>query len=92
LLAQTPRVFGPRIAVARRHAGGIATANLTALLVFSLAPELQFELIHAREHLIVQLLNKRRITWESARIEILHLSNDAAYIPKLIGLVAECGA
>src|SRR4029077_1522404 len=50
-------------------------ADLPCVIVICLAPQPQLELIHAGEHLIVELLEHGWISGEAAGVEPLHLAN-----------------
>ncbi len=51
----------------------IAAADLAGIVIVLLAAQPQFQLIHAGQHLVVQLLEHGRISGEAAGIEPLHL-------------------
>jgi hypothetical protein len=87
-LAQPAGVFGPGVSVAGGHRGGIAAANLAALLTCDLATNLQFEAVYAGKHLRVQLLDESRIAREATRIDGLHLADQALDIAQSGGLIA----
>src|ERR1700693_268280 len=87
-LAQPTGVFSPGFSVTGGHLGGIAAANLAALLIFGLAANLQFQAINASEHLRVQLLDQGRITREAAWVDGLHLADEALDVTERGGLIA----
>src|SRR5260370_1720242 len=75
ILAQATEIIRHGILISRGNRQRIAAANLPGVAVVLLPAQPQLELIHAGEHLIVQLLEHGRISREAAGIQALHLAD-----------------
>src|SRR5260370_19378208 len=89
ILAQATEVIRDGILIARGNRQRIAAANLRGVAVVLLPAQAQLELIHAGEHLIVQLLEHGRISREAAGIQALHLADQFLQISQRRRLALE---
>lgn len=74
-LTELPEVLRDRIRVSSRDPVGGRCANLAALLLFELPPQLDLHLFEVGQQLRPQLLQKSRIPREPRRIQALHFPN-----------------
>src|SRR5260370_18572234 len=89
ILAQATEIIRHGIMISRGNRQRIAAANLPGVAVVLLPAQPQLELIHAGEHLIVQLLEHGRISREAAGIQALHLADQFLQISQRRRLAME---
>src|SRR5260370_39235485 len=89
ILAQATEIIRHGIMISRGNRQRIAAANLPGGDVILLPAQPQLELIHAGEHLIVQLLEHGRISREAAGIQALHLADQFLQISQRRRLALE---